>query len=91
MKFLNIYKQRHSLHISISSNICLLVTYYFLTDNSVSGYDCPPLDGIYNYCCAIAGGTLTAAKALCNGIVDIAIHWCGGWNHAQRYLCHLPI
>ncbi|XP_066904585.1 histone deacetylase 8 [Halyomorpha halys] len=48
------------------------------------GYDCPPLDGIYDFCCAIAGGTLTAARALCNKTVDIAINWCGGWHHAQR-------
>uniref|UniRef100_A0A0A9XY16 Histone deacetylase n=1 Tax=Lygus hesperus TaxID=30085 RepID=A0A0A9XY16_LYGHE len=48
------------------------------------GYDCPPLDGIFDYCCAIGGATLTAAKALNNGEVDVAINWFGGWHHAQR-------
>lgn len=49
------------------------------------GYDCPPLDGIYDYCSAIAGSTLTAARALVRNEVEIAINWCGGWHHGQRY------
>ncbi|KAL1138657.1 hypothetical protein AAG570_008719 [Ranatra chinensis] len=50
------------------------------------GYDCPPLDGIYDYVCAIVGSTLSAARALIRKEVDIAINWCGGWHHAQRDL-----
>ncbi|BET00655.1 Hypothetical protein NTJ_13473 [Nesidiocoris tenuis] len=48
------------------------------------GYDCPPLDGVMDYCRTVAGATLTAAKALNTGDVNIAINWFGGWHHAQR-------
>lgn len=54
-----------------------------------AGYDCPPLDGIFDYCSAIGGSTISAARALLNGTVDIAINWFGGWHHAQRCFIQL--
>lgn len=48
-------------------------------------YDCPILERNYDFVCRIAGGTLTAAMLLCRKISRIAINWCGGWHHAQRY------
>lgn len=38
----------------------------------------------------IAGGTIAAAGALIQGS-KIAINWCGGWHHAQRYMIKLII
>ncbi|KAK9511524.1 hypothetical protein O3M35_000163 [Rhynocoris fuscipes] len=49
------------------------------------GYDCPPLDGLFDYCRWIAGGTLSAVRALLRAEVDVAINWTGGWHHAHRY------
>lgn len=33
----------------------------------------------------IAGGSLTAASELMSNKTRIAINWCGGWHHAQRF------
>ncbi|XP_046664282.1 histone deacetylase 8-like isoform X1 [Homalodisca vitripennis] len=48
------------------------------------GYDCPPLDGLYNMVSRLAGGTLTAVRQLTSKRAQVAINWCGGWHHAQR-------
>ncbi|KZZ89099.1 Histone deacetylase [Ascosphaera apis ARSEF 7405] len=48
------------------------------------GDDCPIFDGIYNYGSLYAGGTLDAARKLCNGQSDIAINWSGGLHHAKK-------
>lgn len=50
------------------------------------GYDCPVFKGLGKFALRIAGGTLAAAEELVNGRADVAINWCGGWHHAQRYL-----
>lgn len=47
------------------------------------GYDCPVFKNLGEFSLRIAGGTITAARALNNG-ADIAINWFGGWHHAQR-------
>ncbi|CAN7938674.1 unnamed protein product [Ixodes hexagonus] len=46
--------------------------------------DCPLTDRIFTLVKRIAGGTLSAARALTQGHCDVAIHWEGGWHHAQR-------
>lgn len=46
-------------------------------------YDCPLLDGIYDFVTSVAGSTLAAVGCVLNG-ADIAINWSGGWHHAQR-------
>ncbi|XP_059051772.1 histone deacetylase 8-like [Achroia grisella] len=49
------------------------------------GYDCAPVSNMYDLVSAVAGGSITAAKCLLLGIADVAINWCGGWHHAQRF------
>ncbi|XP_050352971.1 histone deacetylase 8-like isoform X2 [Nymphalis io] len=49
------------------------------------GYDCPPVSDMYNIVSTIAGGSLTAAKCLVMNLADVAINWCGGWHHANKY------
>ncbi|XP_064458469.1 histone deacetylase 8-like [Ornithodoros turicata] len=46
--------------------------------------DCPLVKSLYTIIRYIAGGTLTAARALITGTSAIAIHWEGGWHHGQR-------
>jgi histone deacetylase HOS2 len=48
------------------------------------GDDCPIFDGLYNYCSLYAGGTIDAARKLCNNQSDIAINWSGGLHHAKK-------
>ncbi|OQD77793.1 hypothetical protein PENDEC_c002G00710 [Penicillium decumbens] len=48
------------------------------------GDDCPIFDGLYNYCSLYAGGTVDAARKLCNNQSDIAINWSGGLHHAKK-------
>nr|CAH0108988.1 unnamed protein product [Daphnia galeata] len=48
------------------------------------GYDCPPLEKLYDFISVIAGGSVAGAKALVSGSVDVAVNFCGGWHHAQR-------
>ncbi len=55
-----------------------------LNFNSFSGYDCPPLEKLYDFISVIAGGSVAGAKALVSGSVDVAVNFCGGWHHAQR-------
>lgn len=59
-----------------------------ISDNDLEyglGYDCPILDNIYNFTRVIAGATLKAVEEIVIGRAEIAINWCGGWHHAQRY------
>ncbi|XP_053617408.1 histone deacetylase 8-like isoform X2 [Plodia interpunctella] len=49
------------------------------------GYDCPPVSHMLQLVSTVAGASITAAKCLILGIADIAINWCGGWHHAQRF------
>lgn len=48
------------------------------------GDDCPIFDGLYNYCSLYAGGTVDAARKLCNDQAEIAINWSGGLHHAKK-------
>uniref|UniRef100_A0A8C1GF55 Histone deacetylase 8 n=1 Tax=Cyprinus carpio TaxID=7962 RepID=A0A8C1GF55_CYPCA len=48
------------------------------------GYDCPVVEGIFDYAAAVGGATLTAAQNLLDGKCDVAINWAGGWHHAKK-------
>ncbi|XP_037118627.1 histone deacetylase 8 isoform X1 [Syngnathus acus] len=48
------------------------------------GYDCPVVEGIFDYAAAVGGATLTAAKCLLDQACDVAINWAGGWHHAKK-------
>lgn len=52
------------------------------------GYDCPKFKNLYTFVRTIAGASISAADELLNGR-KLAINWCGGWHHAQRFLFHL--
>ncbi|KAL0818262.1 hypothetical protein ABMA28_008755 [Loxostege sticticalis] len=49
------------------------------------GYDCPPVSNMLELVTVVAGGSVTAAKCLVAGAAEVAINWCGGWHHAQRF------
>ncbi|TFK66344.1 histone deacetylase complex protein [Pluteus cervinus] len=46
--------------------------------------DCPPFPGLPAYVEIVAGATLTAVKAVCQGIANVAICWDGGRHHARK-------
>lgn len=46
--------------------------------------DCPLVKRLYTIVRYIAGGTLTACRALIDGTCNTVVHWEGGWHHAQR-------
>ncbi|XP_026864543.1 histone deacetylase 8 isoform X2 [Electrophorus electricus] len=48
------------------------------------GYDCPVVEGIFDYAAAVGGATLTAAQCLLDGKCEVAINWAGGWHHAKK-------
>lgn len=50
------------------------------------GFDCPVWKGLSDYCCYIAGSTMSACQELCSRLKsnDIIINWFGGWHHAHR-------
>ncbi|PLB37859.1 histone deacetylase HOS2 [Aspergillus candidus] len=48
------------------------------------GDDCPIFDGLYNYCSLYAGGSIDAARKLCNNQSEIAVNWSGGLHHAKK-------
>ncbi|KAJ8416765.1 hypothetical protein AAFF_G00326430 [Aldrovandia affinis] len=48
------------------------------------GYDCPVVEGIFDYAAAVGGATLTAARCLLDGKCKVAINWAGGWHHAKK-------
>lgn len=48
------------------------------------GYDCPVVEGIFEYAAAVGGATLTAAQCLLDGKCKVAINWAGGWHHAKK-------
>ncbi|KAJ3055634.1 putative histone deacetylase 1-B, partial [Rhizophlyctis rosea] len=48
------------------------------------GEDCPVFDGLYEFCSYSAGGSISAARKLCEGNADIAINWGGGLHHAKK-------
>uniref|UniRef100_A0A3Q2UMF6 Histone deacetylase 8 n=1 Tax=Fundulus heteroclitus TaxID=8078 RepID=A0A3Q2UMF6_FUNHE len=48
------------------------------------GYDCPVVEGIFDYAAAVGGATLTAAECLLDQKCEVAINWAGGWHHAKK-------
>ncbi|PVV04355.1 hypothetical protein BB560_001145 [Smittium megazygosporum] len=48
------------------------------------GDDCPPFDGIFEFCSISAGGSISAARKLNNGSSDIVMNWSGGLHHAKK-------
>eukprot|EP00127_Corallochytrium_limacisporum_P003211 Clim_evm60s147 gene=Clim_evmTU60s147 len=46
--------------------------------------DCPLFTGVADFASYAAGSSLSAARALLHGQVDVAINWFGGWHHAFR-------
>uniref|UniRef100_UPI003AAB5B12 histone deacetylase 8 isoform X2 n=1 Tax=Centroberyx gerrardi TaxID=166262 RepID=UPI003AAB5B12 len=48
------------------------------------GYDCPVVEGIFDYAAAVGGATLTAAQCLLDHKCEVAINWAGGWHHAKK-------
>ncbi|CAG0893288.1 unnamed protein product [Cyprideis torosa] len=64
-----------------------VATYVEQAEDTVTyglGYDCPVFRGFADTLLWAAGGTLSAARALSSGSVDISIFWGGGWHHALR-------
>lgn len=58
-----------------------------INDNDLEyglGYDCEPLEKMWDFVRVIAGGTLKAVECVMDGDFDIVINWNGGWHHAQR-------
>ncbi len=51
---------------------------------NLGGSDCPLFEGLYDYCSMSAGGSLDAARKVCNHEADIAISWGGGLHHAKK-------
>ncbi|CAB3220477.1 unnamed protein product [Arctia plantaginis] len=49
------------------------------------GYDCAPVSNMFGLVSHIAGSSVTASKCLVMGLADVAINWCGGWHHANRF------
>ncbi|KAL9148449.1 hypothetical protein ABFS82_12G041700 [Erythranthe guttata] len=47
-------------------------------------FDCPVFDGLYSYCRSYAGGSISGAVRLNNGLSDIAVNWAGGLHHAKN-------
>uniref|UniRef100_A0A4W3GS23 Histone deacetylase 8 n=1 Tax=Callorhinchus milii TaxID=7868 RepID=A0A4W3GS23_CALMI len=48
------------------------------------GYDCPAIEGVFDFAAAVAGASLTAAQCLIDKTCQVAINWPGGWHHAKK-------
>ena len=48
------------------------------------GADCPVFDGLYEYCQAYTGGSISGAARLNQGCSDIVLNWSGGMHHAKK-------
>ncbi|KAJ2758314.1 histone deacetylase (class I) Clr6, partial [Coemansia nantahalensis] len=46
--------------------------------------DCPPFDGVFEFCSISAGGSIAGAKRINHGDSDIVINWAGGLHHAKK-------
>lgn len=62
-------------HVLLDSCNCVLLP---------PGYDCPVVEGIFDYAAAVGGATLTAAQCLLEQKCQVAINWAGGWHHAKK-------
>jgi len=49
-----------------------------------TGGDNPIFDGLFDYCCLYASGSIDGAKKLLTGKAQIAINWAGGLHHAKK-------
>ncbi|CAL9247198.1 unnamed protein product, partial [Arabidopsis halleri] len=47
-------------------------------------WDGPVFHNLFDYCCAYAGGSISAAAKLNRGEADIAINWAGGMHHVKK-------
>lgn len=73
-------------HVSLFSILFILTPHsYFFFILVSAGYDCPVVEGIFDYAAAVGGATLTAAQSLLDQKCDVAINWSGGWHHAKKY------
>ncbi|KAJ1677640.1 histone deacetylase (class I) Clr6, partial [Spiromyces aspiralis] len=54
------------------------------TARYLPGDDCPPFDGLFEFCSISAGGSIEGAKRLNHGDSDIVINWSGGLHHAKK-------
>jgi acetoin utilization deacetylase AcuC-like enzyme len=48
------------------------------------GDDCPPFEGLFDFCAMYAGASIDGARRINNGQCDIAINWAGGLHHAKQ-------
>lgn len=71
-----------ALHHHLAFSTSSIVTYFIFFLCAV--YDCPLIEGIYDFVRAIVGSSIVAARSLISGSAHIAINWYGGWHHAQR-------
>ncbi|KAJ2785012.1 histone deacetylase (class I) Clr6 [Coemansia interrupta] len=46
--------------------------------------DCPPFDGVYEFCSISAGGSIAGARRINHGESDVVINWAGGLHHAKK-------
>ena len=58
---------------------------------SLTAFDCPVFEDLYDCVCQVAGGSLTAANCIISNTADIAINWCGGWHHAKRCIVFIVL
>ncbi|GAA5984422.1 hypothetical protein JCM11641_000132 [Rhodosporidiobolus odoratus] len=48
------------------------------------GEDCPPFEGLFEFCSISAGGSLSAARRLISAKADLCVNWAGGLHHAKK-------
>ena len=48
------------------------------------GYDCPYIENMFDFCCTIAGASLTAAHLINMNNFKYVVNWYGRWHHAKR-------
>ncbi|GAA5850979.1 hypothetical protein JCM8547_009145 [Rhodosporidiobolus lusitaniae] len=48
------------------------------------GEDCPPFEGLFEFCSISAGGSLSAARRIISSKADICVNWAGGLHHAKK-------
>ncbi|OLY83889.1 Histone deacetylase clr6 [Smittium mucronatum] len=62
-----------------------LLLYTFLFPSlDLPGEDCPPFDGIFEFCSISAGGSIAGAQRLNHGHSDVVVNWSGGLHHAKK-------
>ncbi|KAJ2738911.1 histone deacetylase (class I) Clr6 [Coemansia sp. Cherry 401B] len=66
----------------VTHEVAELVPAY--TECFMQTYDCPPFDGVFEFCSISAGGSIASAKRINHGDADICINWAGGLHHAKK-------